>query len=634
VNPPPWKIKVVEPITLAAPARRRTALEEAGYNTFLLRSEDVFIDLLTDSGTSALSQEQRAAMELGDEAYAGSRSFFRLEAAVREAYGFRHVIPTHQGRGAEHLLSRLLIRPGQLVPSALYFTTSRVHAELAGGLWVDVSIPEATDPTSAHPFKGNVDLAALERVLAEAGTDGVAFVRVEACLNMAGGQPFSLENLAGVRELTRAHGVPLILDATRISENALFVKRREPGYADWPLAALIREIARHADGAVFSSKKDHFVPIGGVLALADDAVAQRARELVVIYEGFPHYGGLAGHDMEALAQGIRESTDEATVAHYVGQSALLGGLLEAEGVPLVAPVGAHGVFLDAKRFLPHLSREDFPAQSLAAAIYLAGGVRTMERGIVSGQHGDEPYDGLELVRLTLPRRVYTQEHLAYVAEVVADVHAWRAEVPGLRMTYEPASLRFFQARFEPRAAFPPFGAPPVVEPAEVMRTHHDRAGRAWDAVRMLSLRRRRQPAAPGPWSERTGRTRVLVENPDRADLNAHAAVLRNSGYDVATCIGPEEAGEEAVQCPLLAGQRCPLVDDADVVVSTSSLPDCREILAAIHTSSRTPVVFEAPAPTLERFGDVVGDAVVLPLPVTAGRLRGAVAAAAALAAER
>jgi tyrosine phenol-lyase len=462
VTAPPWKIKVVEPIALRPEPERRRALEAAGYNTFLLRSEDVFVDLLTDSGTSALSQEQRAAMELGDEAYAGSRSFFRLEAAVREAYGFRHLIPTHQGRGAEHLLAKVLVEPGQLVPSNLYFTTSREHVELAGGVWVDVSIPEAGDPESTHPFKGNIDLTRLGHVLAAAAPERIAFVRVEACLNMAGGQPFSLANLREVAQLAHEHGVPLILDATRISENAVFVKDREPGYADLSLPEVIREIAALADGAVFSSKKDHFVPIGGFLALNDDDLAEQARELVVVYEGFPHYGGIAGHDMEALAQGIRESTDEPLVRHYLSQSAYLGRLLRERGVPIVVPVGAHAVFLDAKRFLPHLAQEEFPAQALAAALYLAGGVRSMERGIVSGQHGHEPYDGLELVRLTIPRRVYTEEHLAHVADVAADVYARRKSVPGLEMIFEPAHLRFFQARFAPLAPFLVQAAPCAV----------------------------------------------------------------------------------------------------------------------------------------------------------------------------
>ena len=465
-RPPPYKIKVVEPIALCDRRIRRRALEEAGYNTFLLRAEDVYIDLLTDSGTGALSQEQRAAMELGDESYAGSRSFFRLEQAVRDVYGYRHVIPTHQGRGAEHLLSKVLVRPGQVVPSNLYFTTSREHVERVGGVWVDVSIPEAGEPTSLYPFKGNLDLTKLERVLA-AAPENVAFVRVEACLNMAGGQPVSIENLRGVRALTHAYGVPLFLDATRLSENALFVKDREPGQSLKTMPELIEELAGLADGAIFSSKKDHFVPIGGLLALNDDALAEAARELMVVYEGFPHYGGLAGHDMEALAQGIREATDEELVRHHVGQSAFLGGLLQDAGVPIVVPIGAHAVFLDAKRFLPHVPQQEFPAQALAAALYLEGGVRTMERGIVSGQHGDEPYDGLELVRATIPRRVYTQEHLVYAAETIVRVHERRADLTGLRMTYEPEHLRFFQARFEPFSRQPRLSSLPRADSERV-----------------------------------------------------------------------------------------------------------------------------------------------------------------------
>jgi tyrosine phenol-lyase len=452
--PPPWKIKVVEPIALQGAARRREAIEEAGWNTFLLRSDDVFVDLLTDSGTSAMSQEQRAAMELGDEAYAGSRSFFRLEAAMREVYGFRHLIPTHQGRGAEHLLARALVRPGTVVPSNLYFTTSRAHVELAGGIWRDVSVPEANDPASPFPFKGNIDVVALERVFHEVGPAQIAFVRHEACLNMAGGQPFSLDNLRAVRALTQEYGVSLFLDATRLSENAVFVKDREPGLAGRGMRDLIAELAGLSDGAVFSSKKDHFVPIGGFLALDDDLLAERLREELVLYEGFAHYGGMAGHDMEALAQGIREAADEAMVRHVIAQAAYLGHQLIERGVPIVVPVGAHAVFLDAKRILPHVPQEQFPAQSLAAALYLAGGVRSMERGIVSGQHGGEPYDGLELVRLTLPRRVYTQEHLDYVADVVEAVHRNALEIPGLAFTYEPEHLRFFLGHFEPTAPYP------------------------------------------------------------------------------------------------------------------------------------------------------------------------------------
>jgi tyrosine phenol-lyase len=456
VLPPPYKAKVVEPIRLASPGERRRAIAAAGFNTFLLRAEDVFIDLLTDSGTSAVSQEQRAAMELGDESYAGSRSFFRLERAMREVYGWRSLIPTHQGRGAEHLLARALVKPGQLGPSNLYFTTSRAHAELAGATWVDVSIPEASDPESRHPFKGNIDVAKLRELIAREGPERIAFVRQEACLNMAGGQPFSLQNLRAVRALTREFDIPFFLDATRSSENALFVKEREPGHDARSMRDILREIASLADGAVFSSKKDHFVPIGGFVATSLADVAERLRELVVVYEGFPQYGGLAGHDMEALAQGIREAADEDIVRAYVEQARYLGQLLAEAGVPIVVPVGAHAVFVDAKRALPAIPQEQFPAQALAAAIYVAGGIRTMERGIVSGQHGDEPYRGLELVRLTIPRRVYSREHLDYVADVVTRVLEHAAEVPGLSMVYEPEHLRFFQARFEPRSPFPTF----------------------------------------------------------------------------------------------------------------------------------------------------------------------------------
>jgi tyrosine phenol-lyase len=291
-------------------------------------------------------------------------------------------------------------------------------------------------------------------VLHDVGPERIAFVRQEACLNMAGGQPFSLDNLRAVRALTTEYGVPFILDSTRLSENAVFVQDREPGQAGRDFGDLIREFSSLSDGAVFSSKKDHFVPIGGFLALNDDVLAERAREVLVVYEGFAHYGGMAGHDMEALAQGIREAADEAMVRHVVSQAAYLGTLLAERGVPTVVPVGAHAVFLDAKRILPHMPQAELPAQTLAAALYLAGGVRSMERGIVSGQHGDEPYDGLELVRLTLPRRVYTSEHLAYVADVVEGVCRRAPEIPGLAFSYEPEHLRFFLGRFEPVADYP------------------------------------------------------------------------------------------------------------------------------------------------------------------------------------
>ena len=431
MNAPPYKIKVVEPISLPDADRRRDALVQAGYNTFLLRSEDVFIDLLTDSGTGAVSQEQRAAMELGDESYAGSRSFFRLEKAVSRGLRLQaHDSDAPGPRRRAPARPRCSITKGQLVPSNLYFTTSREHAEMAGGIWTDVSIPEASDPASPYPWKGNIDVRKLEALIRGAGPENIAFVRQECCLNMAGGQPFSIENLVEVRAVTLDYNVPLILDATRSSENALFVKRREEGHARHKLPEIIKLIADLSDGAIFSSKKDHFVPIGGLVAVNDDLLAERLRELVVVYEGFTQYGGMSGSAMEALARGIYEAADERIVGHYVDQVAYLASLLQEAGVPIVLPPGAHAVFLDAKRFLPHVPQQEFPAQALAAAIYLAGGVRTMERGIVSAQHGNEPYDGLELVRLTLPRRVYTQEHLTYVAEVVADLYSHARGDPG------------------------------------------------------------------------------------------------------------------------------------------------------------------------------------------------------------
>lgn len=363
--------------------------------------------------------------------------------------------PPGTRRGASPLARARAARAAR--PVHLYFTTSRAHAELAGATWVDVSIPGASDPESLHPFKGNIDVGKLRELIAREGPARIAFVRQEACLNMPGGQPFSLENLRAVRALTREYDIPFFLDATRSSENALFVKEREPGHGQRTLPEILREIASLADGAVFSSKKDHFVPIGGFVATSLADVAERLRELVVVYEGFPHYGGMAGHDMEALAQGIREAADEELVRSYVEQSRYLGARLQEAGVPIVVPVGAHAVFVDAKRLLAHVPQEQFPAQALAAAIYVAGGVRTMERGIVSGQHGHERYDGLELIRLTLPRRVYTREHLDYVVDVLARVAEQAEEIPGLEMVYEPESLRFFQARFEPLSPFPTFG---------------------------------------------------------------------------------------------------------------------------------------------------------------------------------
>ncbi len=448
----PWKIKMVEPIRLQGAEDRRRALDEAGYNTFLLRSEDVYIDLLTDSGTSAMSDRQWAGLMLGDEAYAGSRNFYRLEQAVQDYYGYPLVVPTHQGRGAEHLISRVLIRQGQVIPGNMYFTTTRLHQELAGGTFVDVIIEEAHEPQSDHPFKGNVDLAKLSKLIDEQGADRIPYVSLAGTVNMAGGQPISMENLRAVKELCSRHGIPVYLDATRMAENSFFIQERETGYSEKPIAEILRESCSYTDGAWMSAKKDSLVNIGGWLAVRDPEVFDQIRNLVVVYEGLHTYGGLAGRDMEALAIGIEESVHDAHVRSRVEQVRYLGNLLRAWDIPIVNPVGGHAVFVDARRFFDHLPQEQFPAQTLAAELYLDSGVRSMERGIASAgrdpKTGDHRYPRLELTRLTIPRRVYTQAHMDVVAESVKAVYDGRESVRGLKMVYEPRYLRFFQARFE------------------------------------------------------------------------------------------------------------------------------------------------------------------------------------------
>ena len=451
----PWRIKVVEPIHMTTRGDRQRAIEEAGYNTFLLRSEHVYIDLLTDSGTSAMSDHQWAGMMMGDEAYAGSRNFYSLEQAVRTHYGLPHVIPTHQGRGAENILSKLFIRPGDHVPGNMYFTTTRAHQELAGGTFHDVIIDEAHDPASEHPFKGNVDLVKLEALVRRAGADRIPYISLAATVNMAGGQPISLANLHAVADFARHHKIKIALDATRAVENAWFVQQRETGHRDQTITEILLETCSMADAVVMSGKKDSLVNIGGWLALRDDEAAERARGLVVLYEGLHTYGGLAGRDMEAMAIGIAESVQEDYIRSRIGQVLYLGQKLIDANIPIVRPIGGHAVFLDAAAILPHVPRVEFPAQSLAAALYLESGIRAMERGAVSAgrdtESSENRYPRLELVRLTIPRRVYTQAHMDVTAESVIAVHEARQRVRGLRFTYEPAHLRFFQARFEPVA---------------------------------------------------------------------------------------------------------------------------------------------------------------------------------------
>lgn len=449
----PYKIKMVEPVRISTPDERQKAIKEAGHNTFLLRSFDVYIDLLTDSGTSAMSDRQWAGLMMGDEAYAGSNNFYHLEESVREHYGYKYLVPTHQGRAAEHIISQLLIKKGDYIPGNMYFTTTKLHQELAGGTFVDVIIDEAHDPANEHPFKANVDLNKLEDLIQKKGADKIPYVAISTTVNMAGGQPISLDNLKEVRKLTQKHGIKIIHDMTRVAENAYFIKEREPGYENYSIADIVKEICSLTDGATMSSKKDALVNIGGFLAVNDKDLFDRARNMVVIYEGLHTYGGMAGRDMEALAIGIKESVQFDHIRARVGQVQYLGEKLLNMNVPIVKPVGSHGIFLDAKKILPHLAQDQLPAQSLAAAIYLDSGVRAMERGVVSAgrntETGEHNYPKLELVRLTIPRRVYTQAHMDVVAESVEAVVGEASKIKGLKFVYEPEYLRFFQSRFEP-----------------------------------------------------------------------------------------------------------------------------------------------------------------------------------------
>lgn len=447
----PYKIKMVELLKMSTPAQRKRAIREAGYNTFLLKSEDVYIDLLTDSGTSAMSDHQWAGMMLGDEAYAGSRNFFHLEQVIREVYGYQYVVPTHQGRGAENILSKILIKKGDVIPGNMYFTTTRLHQELAGGKFEDIIVDEAHDPENEFPFKGNVDLEKLDRLVKKHGAEKIPYVSIATSVNMAGGQPISLQNLRELRALTQKHGIRIIHDMTRVAENAYFIQQREPGYQHKHIREIVKEICALTDGATMSAKKDALVNIGGFLAVNDWDVFEEARNLVVVYEGLHTYGGLAGRDMEAMAIGIIESVSDAHIKARVGQVIYLGDKMIEFGIPIVKPIGGHGIFVDAKKFLPHLPQDHYPAQTLAAEVYLDSGVRTMERGIVSAgrkPNGENYFPKLELVRFTIPRRVYTQAHMDVIAESVARVFDRRKRIKGLQMVYEPKYLRFFQARFE------------------------------------------------------------------------------------------------------------------------------------------------------------------------------------------
>ncbi len=447
----PFRIHSVEPLRMTTEDERRSAIAAAGYNLFALRAEDVLIDLLTDSGTGAMSSEQWAGIQRGDEAYAGSPSWFRFEAAVKELFPFPHVIPTHQGRAAEKILMAAIGGPGKVVPNNTHFDTTRANVEATGAEAVDLVIPEGLDPALEHPFKGNMDVARLEALLRERAHD-VPAVFMTITNNSGGGQPVSLENLGAVRALCDRYRVPLMLDACRFAENAWFIRERESGQGERDVADIVRDIAALADGMTMSAKKDGLANIGGWLAVRDDELAARCRNLLILTEGFPTYGGLAGRDLDAIAQGLKEVVQHDYLRYRVRSTWYLGEGLHRAGVPVMRPVGGHAVYLDARRLLPHVPPLQYPGQALAVALYEAGGIRSCEIGTVMfGRHpdGSETPAALDLVRLAIPRRTYTQSHVDYVIEVCAEVAERAAHLRGYRITEEPPALRHFTARFEP-----------------------------------------------------------------------------------------------------------------------------------------------------------------------------------------
>ena len=447
----PFRIHSVEPLRFLTEGERRERIVAAGYNLFDLHADDVLIDLLTDSGTGAMSRDQWAAIQHGDESYAGSPSWFVFLEAVQELFPFPHVIPTHQGRAAEKILFNAIAGPGKVVPNNTHFDTTRANVEFTGAEAVDLVIPEGRDPAADHPFKGNMDLARLEALLAQRAAD-VPVVFVTVTNNSGGGQPVSLENLRGVRDLCDRFGVPLFLDACRFAENAWFMKLREPGCEDRDVPDIVREMASLADGMTMSAKKDPMANIGGWLAMRDDAWAERCRNLLILTEGFPTYGGLAGRDLEAIAQGLRECVDEHYLRYRIRSTAYLAEALDRAGVPTVRPAGGHAVYLDARALLPHVPPLAYPGQALAVALYETGGIRGCEIGTVMfGRRldGTEEPAAMDLVRLAIPRRTYTQSHVDYVIEVVTDVASRAGDLPGYRIVEQPPQLRHFTARFAP-----------------------------------------------------------------------------------------------------------------------------------------------------------------------------------------
>jgi tryptophanase len=451
----PFRIHSVEPVRITTVAERRAAIAAAGYNLFDLHANDVLIDLLTDSGTGAMSRDQWAGIQRGDESYAGSPSWFAFLESVTVLFPFKHVIPTHQGRAAEKILFSAIGGPGRAIPNNTHFDTTRANVEYTGAEAVDLVIAEGRQPSLVHPFKGNMDLAALERFIDERGPASVPVVFVTITNNSGGGQPVSLENLRGVRAVCDRFGIPLFLDACRFAENAWFIHEREPGQGNRPIPDIVREIASLADGMTMSAKKDGLANIGGWLAMNDDALAEQCRNLLILTEGFPTYGGLAGRDLEAIAQGLREVVEEDYLRYRIRSTAYLGDALDRAGVPVVRPIGGHAVYIDARALLPHIPPLEYPGQALAVALYEAGGIRGCEIGTVMfGRHpdGSETPAAMDLVRLAIPRRTYTQSHIDYAIEVVLSVAARAADLRGYRIVREPPALRHFTARFEPLPA--------------------------------------------------------------------------------------------------------------------------------------------------------------------------------------
>ncbi len=449
----PYRIKVIEPVRRTTRQEREELIRRAGYNPFRLPAEAVYIDLLTDSGTSAMSDRQWAGLMIGDESYAGSRNFYHLQATVERIFGFPHVIPTHQGRAAENVLFTTLLKEGQVVPNNMHFDTTKAHVLHKGGRPVDCPVTAAYDPTQPEPFKGNVDLGKLEELIRTEGPAKIPFLMVTATCNSGGGQPVSLANLRGVKEVASRYGIPVFIDACRFAENAYFIKQREPGQAGRSLGEIAREMFSYADGCTMSAKKDALVNIGGFLALRDEQLYREASVWAVLFEGFPTYGGLAGRDLEAMARGLEEVLDESYLAHRIGQVEYLARRLLQAGVPIVEPPGGHAVYVDVRRFLPHLPQGQFPAWALSVALYVEAGVRSVEVGtVLAGRDpatGDHDYPRLELLRLAIPRRVYTQTHLELVARAIIRLYGQRDRIKGFRFTFEPPVLRHFTARFEP-----------------------------------------------------------------------------------------------------------------------------------------------------------------------------------------